>query len=99
MLTPRIGDNLYSTGMRWGLALGVTQILGFVLALQSFLDTNMLVYSTQNSDVGGYPTQTLNARGFVLQWNIGFILLVCHLSVGSVLVGSSQRRYCRPVEP
>ena len=36
---------LYSTGSRWGLALGVTQILAFsfgVTQILAFLDTNML---------------------------------------------------------
>ena len=38
--------NLYSTDLRWGLALGVTQILAFALGVMqilAFLDTNMLV--------------------------------------------------------
>ena len=46
----RLGP-IYSIGSRWGIALGVTQIL-------AFLDTNMFVYPTQNAHVGGsYPTR------------------------------------------
>ena len=43
--TPGTQRNLYSTGWRWGFALGETQIL-------AFSDTNMLVSPTQNSGVG-----------------------------------------------
>ena len=43
--------NLYSTDLRWGLALGETQIFGLALGVTqifAFLDTNMLVYPMQN---------------------------------------------------
>ena len=52
-----------ATCSHWGFALGVThilrftlevtQILGFALAPQGFLDTNMLVFPMQNSRGGG----------------------------------------------
>ena len=48
--------NLYSIGLRWGFALGVRQILCFacgVTQILAFLDTNMLVYPTQNCGFGG----------------------------------------------
>ena len=48
--------NLYSTDLQWGLALGEMQTLGLasgVTEIFAFLDTNMLVYPTQNSGVGG----------------------------------------------
>ena len=53
--------NLYSTDSRWGMALGATQIL-------AFLDTNMLVSSKRNCDVGGLsqcpdPTRIVLRRG------------------------------------
>ena len=47
--------NLYSTDLRWGFALGVTQILNFALGVTqvlAFLDTNMLVFPTQNFALG-----------------------------------------------
>ena len=43
--------NLYFTDSRWEFALGVTQIIGLALGVTQilgFLDTNMLVYPTQN---------------------------------------------------
>ena len=46
----------------------VIQILGFALGVMqilAFLDTNMLVFPTQN--------------GFALQWNIGIIFIHCQL--------------------
>ena len=62
--------NLYSTDLRWGFALGETQILGLasgVMQIFMFLDTNMLVYPTQNYSVGGLsqrqdPTPTVLRR-------------------------------------
>ena len=48
--------NLYSTDLRLGFVLGVTQILGLASGLRPIfacLDTNMLVYPTQNVRVGG----------------------------------------------
>ena len=47
--------NLYSTDWRRGLALGLTQILGLASGNANFhiLDTNMLVFPTQKSGVGG----------------------------------------------
>ena len=45
-----IQRDLYSTCSRWGLALGVTQILVFALGVTqilAFLDTNMLVSPTR----------------------------------------------------
>ena len=48
-------NNLYSTDLRWGFALGVTQILNFALGVTqilAFLDTNMLVFPTQNLALG-----------------------------------------------
>ena len=52
----RTQRKLYSTGPRWGFALGVTEILAFALGVTQilvFLDTNMLVSPTQNSCVRG----------------------------------------------
>ena len=54
--TPGTQRNLYSTGWRWGFASGETQILCFASGetqILAFSDTNMLVYLTQNSGVGG----------------------------------------------
>ena len=47
--------HLYSTDWRRGLALGLTQILDLASGNANFhsLDTNMLVFPTQNSGVGG----------------------------------------------
>ena len=48
--------NLYSIGSLWGFALGETQFLCFawvVMQIIAFLDTNMLVYPTQNCGIGG----------------------------------------------
>ena len=49
--------NLYSIGVGWGFALGLTQILSFASGVMQGLrwlqDTNMLVSPTQNSGVGG----------------------------------------------
>ena len=47
--------NLYSTDLRWGFALGVTQILKFVLGVMqilAFLDNNMLAFPTRNFALG-----------------------------------------------
>ena len=47
--------NLYSIGLLWGFALGVRQILCFASGVRqnlAFLDTNMLVYPTQNFALG-----------------------------------------------
>ena len=54
----RMQRKLYSTGPRWGFALGVMQILGFALGV------------TQNSRIWG--TLTPKLRSFELQWNVGF---------------------------
>ena len=67
-------SNLNSIGLRWGFALGVTQILCFALGVMQilvFLDTNMLVYPTQNFVLGLKPAQGPNASVFASQWNIG----------------------------
>ena len=61
-----IQPNLYSIDLRRGFVLGEMQILGLVSGVTqifAFLDTNMLVYPTQNCGIG-----------FVSQWNIGFRL-------------------------
>ena len=48
-------------------------MLGFALALQGFLDTNMLISPTQNSRVGGIAQgEPLTQGFFALQWSIGF---------------------------
>ena len=59
--------NLYSTDLRWGFALGETQILGLASGVLALLDTNMLVSPTRNSGVGGLsqrqdPTQMFSRR-------------------------------------
>ena len=51
-----IQRNLRSTDLRWGFALGETQILGLasgVMEILAFLDTNVLVYPTQNCGIWG----------------------------------------------
>ena len=51
--------NLYSTDLRWGFTLGVTQILVFTLEVTQifrFLDTNMLVSKRKFSHWGADPT-------------------------------------------
>ena len=47
-----------------GFALEVTQIIGFALAPQGFLDTNMLLSPTQNHLVGGIAKQKIKCEGF-----------------------------------
>ena len=67
--------NLYSTDSRWGIALGVTQILKFafgVTQILAFLDTNMLVFTLKISRWGSKPMQGPNANVFASPWNIGF---------------------------
>ena len=64
--------NLYSTDLRWGFALGVSQILKFALVVTqilAFLDTNRMVSPKQNCGIGGLGP---NANGFASQQNIGF---------------------------
>ena len=71
--------NLYSTDLHWGLALGVTQILGLALGVTQilrFLDINMLVYSTQHFCLGHVDFFFL--RDFALQWNIGLTVFFLH---------------------
>ena len=45
--------NLYSTGLRLGLASGKTQILGLASCVFAFSDTNMLVSPRRKCGVGG----------------------------------------------
>ena len=57
---------LYSTGLHWGFALGVMQILAFTFAVRQILavlDTNM-----QKRNIFYIPLQR---KIFALQWNIG----------------------------
>ena len=61
--------NLYSTDLRWGFALGVTQILGLasgVTQIFAFLDTNMLVSPTRNSGVGDLDQSKAPMRTFLV---------------------------------
>ena len=58
--------NLYSIGLCWDFALGVTQILCFgfgVTQILAFLDTNMLVYPKENCGVGGLTQMVLRCGG------------------------------------
>ena len=64
-------------------------MLGLVLGLQGFSNTNMLVSVTQNAYIEFQTYATPNAKGFVFWWNIGpmhspflrYILLVLSTSV------------------
>ena len=59
--------NLYSTDLRLGFTLGVTQILGLASGVKlifAFLDTNMLVSPTQNSGFGGLDQRKAPTRKF-----------------------------------
>ena len=61
--------NLYSTDLRWGFALGITQLLSLALGLRqifAFSDTNMLVYPMQNSRVGAVTQRQTPARRVLL---------------------------------
>ena len=58
--------HLYSTCLRWGLALEVTQIL-------AFLNTNMFVSPTR---LGSKPTPVPKASVFAPQWNIGLMIIM-----------------------
>ena len=70
--------NMKSTWPTPALCVGdPTQPIFHLLALV-FLDTNMLVYPTQNSCIGGIAQrESPNAREFALQWNIGFSVNMC----------------------
>ena len=79
--TPRTQRKLYSTGWRWGLASGITQILALgnakiyqhvgILALG---DAEVLSFALGDAKVP-------HARYFAFWWNIGFIHLFIHYFV------------------
>ena len=60
--------NLYSTDLRWGFALGVTQ--------KRFWIPTCWYSQRKISRWGSWPTQGHNANVFASQWNIGFKLFV-----------------------
>ena len=63
--------NLYSTDLRLGFALGITQILGLasgVIIFSRFFYTNMLVSPTRNSGVGGLDSR--KAPNFAVEYRL-----------------------------
>ena len=75
---------LYSTGLRWGFALGVTHILGFALGnanfrvcvgfARLFRYQHVGIPNAKFSRWGFCPMRTSNVMGYALQWNIGLML-------------------------
>ena len=82
--TPRTQRKLYSTGWRWGLALGITQILALGNAK---IYQHVGISNAKFWRRGHCPTPTPDARYFAFWWNIGF----SHMRNSTLIQQGDQR--------